>query len=97
MMLNTTAWGCGRAKAMQRIDGFYMYLVGSQLHPLSTLRMGSLSGGKATTHGEAEFSIIVAAGSLDPLLHRSIFKLRTSFAAGQELLGALRRVAAKIN
>src|SRR4051812_19478013 len=77
-------------KPMQRVDGFYLYTVGSQIRPLLGLRAAStdISG---TTMFEAYFLIIVAEGALEPLLHRSVFRLRTSVQAGQRLLDSIRK------
>jgi hypothetical protein len=83
---------------MQRVDGYYLYLVGSQIHPLSELRGDiSFTGvSSATTVGAARRTIIIAEGALEPLLFRSIFRLRTSAQAGQKLLEAIRVIKGKM-
>lgn len=83
---------------MQRIDGFYLYNVGCQIHPLTELKSKppwDTSDSKGTTYSEAYFPILVAEGALDPLLTRSIFRLRTSVQAGQKLLENIRVIKAK--
>jgi hypothetical protein len=84
---------------MQRVDGYYLYTVGSQIHPVSELRgtMPWIAEGKATTVGEASLPVMIALGALEPLLSRSIFRLRTSQQAGQRLLEAIRALKAKID
>ncbi|MBB4366750.1 hypothetical protein GGD65_007824 [Bradyrhizobium sp. CIR18] len=78
---------------MQRVDAFYLYSVGGQLRPLSQIRSG---GPDATsTYGEAFFPLLIAEGALEPLLYRSIFRIRTSLAAGQQLLHAIRTIKDK--
>lgn len=80
---------------MQRIDGNYLYVVGSQIHPLSGFSAFTVSG-SATTFDEALYPLIVAERALEPLLLRSVFRLRTSFQAGQALLKIIRDLRAKI-
>jgi len=86
---------------MQRVDGYYLYTVGSQIHPLSELNgkpwnalPGSAPSG-GTTYSQAFLPIAVAEGALEPLLNRSIFRLRTSQSAGQKLLEAIRTIKNK--
>ena len=76
---------------MQRVDGYYLYQVGSQIHPLENLKYQSESA-EGTTYAEAYYPILIAEGALEPLLSRSVFQLRTSRQAGQDLLDALREV-----
>jgi hypothetical protein len=83
---------------MQRVDGYYLYSVGSQIHPLSEIKgkaAWETEPSKATTYAEAFLPIIVAEGALEPLLMRSVFRLRTSVQAGQKLLDAIRAIKAK--
>jgi hypothetical protein len=87
-----------RGYAVQRVDGYYLYSVGSQIHPLSELRgkpAWDTSSVKATFYAEAYLPIVIAEGALEPLLIRSIFRLRTSMQAGQKLLEAIRTIKAK--
>jgi len=83
-----------RRRTVQRVDGFYLYQAGSQLHPLSELRAYAFPGGKETTFGEAEMVAYVAEAALDILITRSIFRLRTSVQSGQSLLAAVRTLKA---
>jgi hypothetical protein len=86
---------------MQRVDGYYLYTVGSQIHPLGELK-GDISFGtgqpaiRATTISEARMPIIIAEGALDPLLSRSIFRLRTSVQSGKVLLDSIRAIKTSI-
>jgi hypothetical protein len=72
--------GCG---AMQRVDGYYLYAMGMQIHPLAEIEQDA----KLST---AFLPLIVAQGALEPFLHRSIFKLRTSMGVGLGLLQAIK-------
>lgn len=78
---------------MQRVDGFYLYLTGTQIHPISGL---GPFGDEAPMIREALYTIIVAIGALEPLVTQSIFKLRTSYAAGMTLLTTLKAVREKL-
>jgi len=80
---------------MQRVDGFYLYTVGAQIRPLLGLRTPGTDV-DGTTMFQALFLILIAEGALEPLLHRSVFKLRTSIHTGQQLLDALRRTKSTI-
>lgn len=85
---------------MQRVDGYYLYNVGSYIHPLSGLKgkatwENSSESVPATTYAEAYLVLVVAEGALEPLLTRSIFRLRTSQQAGQKLLAELRNIKSK--
>jgi hypothetical protein len=82
-------------RSVQKIDGNYLYQMGSQIHPLSSFSTFRV-GGTATTLDEAHYPIIVAEQALEPLLTRSVFRLRTSLQAGQLLLDTIRRMKAKI-
>lgn len=73
---------------MQRVDAFYLYQVGHQIHPLSEFRA---TGDNATTIGDAFFPLLVAEAALEPLLTRSVFQLKTSAGAGHALLTAIRK------
>lgn len=80
---------------MQRVDGFYLYRVGLQIHPLSELKYKT-DAGPGTTLSDAYFPIVVAEGAIEPLITRSVFRLRTSVHAGEALLNALRSTKHKI-
>ncbi len=82
--------GNRRKKQMQRIDGNYLYLVGSQIHPLAAFVAFPTENG--TTHGEALYPLITAETALDTLLYRSVFRLKTSRQAGQTLLASIREL-----
>lgn len=80
--------------SMQRVDGYYLYTVGSQIHPLVDFRY-DLPGTPGTTMQEALLPLYVAEGALEPLITRSIFRLRTSVNAGNALLAAVRAAKAE--
>ena len=83
---------------MQRVDGFYLYQVGGQLHPLSELRAYALrEGGHPTTLGEARMVIYLAEAALEPFLSRSVFRLKTSAQPGYALLDAIRALKVRID
>jgi len=81
---------------MLRVDGSYLYMVGSQIHPLSEFRCDG-PGFRGTTYDDARFPLLIAEGALEPLLTRSVFSLRTSVQAGQSLLKAVCAITTKIN
>ncbi len=80
---------------MIRVDGFYLYQVGSQIYPLSELRapFDTDPGTKAIA---AFYPLLVAEAALAPLLTRSVFRLRTSVQAGQALLAAIKETKSRI-
>jgi hypothetical protein len=82
-------------KPMLRVDGYYLYTIGAQLRPLFQLRAGAPPAG--TPPLEAYFLLFVAESALEPLLYRSVFKLRTCVRAGEELLTVMRALRGKIN
>jgi hypothetical protein len=82
---------------MQRVDGNYLYQVGSQIHPLSELRYHGSVSGPATTMEEARFPVFVAEGAIDGLVNRSVFRLKTSVQSGQNLLEGVRKLRTKID
>jgi hypothetical protein len=82
---------------MIRVDAYYLFQIGSRIHPLSDLRAQATSLGAATTFEEARFPIYIAEAALDELIHRSIFRLKTSFQSGQALLTAIRSVKTAID
>lgn len=79
---------------MQKIDAFYLYQVGYQIHPLSELKF-SQTGVLGTTYRDAQIPILLAELALEALLQRSVFELRTARSAGYELLSAIRNVKSK--
>lgn len=81
---------------MQRVDGYYLYQVGFQVHPVMGFRGEFGNEPKPTTYEEAHLPVIIAEGALEPLLFRSIFKLKTSIQHGNTLLGTIRALKAKI-
>lgn len=74
---------------MQKIDGNYLYLVGSQIHPISEFKVW---GDHPTTYQDALYPLVQAETALDTLLHRSVFKLKTSIQAGEKLLSGIRQM-----
>ncbi len=82
-------------KAMQRVDGYYLYRVGSQIHPLSSLDW-ERGAGEGTTHGLARSILYVAESVLEPLITQSVFVLKTSHQPGITLLQAVRGLSNKI-
>lgn len=81
---------------MIRVDGFYLYQVGFQIHPLSEFRHADSAIGKATTLEETRFPIYIAESALEALLSRSVFRLKTSNQPGQALLAAMRDLKGKL-
>jgi hypothetical protein len=82
---------------VQRVDGFYLYQVGGQIHPLGEFKAYAMHGGQATTIGDARYILYLAEAVLEPLLSRSIFRLKTSAQPGFVLLDAVRRLKAKLD
>jgi hypothetical protein len=82
--------------AVQRVDGFYLYQVGGQLHPLSELTAYALPYGYATTIAEARMALYVAEAALEPLITRSVFRLKTSAQPGHALLNEIRALKARL-
>jgi hypothetical protein len=74
---------------MQRVDGFYLYQVGSQIHPLTEFAYGM-------TWSQIHIPAFVAQGALEPLITRTVFQLRTSVQSGNALLNVLRDINAFI-
>jgi hypothetical protein len=66
-----------------RIDGYYLYSVGSSIHPLAEIN-------KNTKFGDILFPLLIADGTLEPFLQRSVFKIKTSLATGINLLTTIR-------
>lgn len=87
-----------RGRAVQRVDGFYMYRVGYQLHQLADMRGGGgiFGGMKATTYGEAQLPLYLAESALNQLLYNSVFQIRTSLMAGERMLAAIRDMRGKV-
>jgi len=81
---------------VQRVDGYYLYQVGHQIHPLSELRHQDTRTGKATNLEEARFPLYIAESALDTLLARSVFRLKTSVQSGNFLLAAIRGLKVKL-
>lgn len=76
---------------MIRVDGFYLYTVGSQLHPLTEFRYQT-NEVPGTTWADAEWKLTIAAGALEPLLHRSVFRFRAAQQAGAHLLTIIQQL-----
>jgi hypothetical protein len=71
---------------VQRIDGYYLYQVGWQVHPLLTLNANN------TTYREAFYPFHSAQGALNAFLYQSVFQVSTCKVAGQNVLGQLARL-----
>ncbi len=67
---------------MLRIDGFYLYHVGYMLHPLSQVSHD-------TTFQDLYLDLLRAEGVLAPLLHGSVFNLRSSMQFGTRCLSVI--------
>jgi hypothetical protein len=94
-LLKGAAGPCGRI--MHRVDGYYLYQVGSQIHPLSEFVGAPAHAGLvATTYEQARFPIYIAESAMDALISRSIFRLRTSVQPGRALLNAITALRVKI-
>lgn len=76
-----------RRHALQPIHGYYLYSLGSQLHPIVELRQNGL------TYAEAYFPALYARGAVHTFMNGSIYRVRTCREAGNELLEALKPVA----
>jgi hypothetical protein len=82
---------------MLRADGYYLYKCGCEIHPLSEFRwQASWLGEPPTTHEQARLPLLVAEAALEGLVHRAIYRFRTSAQAGNNLLGAIRALKEKI-
>jgi len=77
--------------AVLRVDGYYLYTIGAQLRPLAQIATVPLS------QRDAFFALFVAESALEPLLYRSVFRLRTSLRAGEALLSAIRGLRNKLS
>lgn len=75
---------------MIRIDGSYLYSIGYSVHPLNNLEPDA-------PFPQWIVPLYVAQNALDELLNRSVFRLATSRAAGQELLGVIQGLTADPN
>jgi hypothetical protein len=84
-------------RVVQRIDGYYLYQIGGQLHPLNELKAYAFPGGHATTVADARTVLYLAEASLEPFLNRSVFRLKTSLQPGYVLLDAIRALKAKVD
>jgi transposase-like protein len=74
---------------MQRVDGNYLYEVGSRIHPLADLVQIP-----NVTWAQAHSPLFIAEGALEPLITRTVFQLRTSLQTGHVLLAAIRDMSA---
>ena len=54
-------------RTVQRVDGYYLYQVGGQIHPLGELRTYALGGVDATTIADARVKLYMAEAALEPL------------------------------
>lgn len=74
---------------MQRINGSYLYDIGSQIHPLTELRADM-------PLNEVYLPLLIAEGALAPLLQQSIYNLKTSRENGFTLLGIIQELREKV-
>lgn len=81
---------------MLRADGYYLYRVGTELHPLSEFRWQESFGQTPTTYDQALLPLLVAEAALEPFVNRTIYKFRLSYQAGHKLLSAIRVLREKI-
>jgi hypothetical protein len=89
-------WDCKGGNVL-RADGYYLYRAGGEIHPLGELRwQTSFLGEPPTTYEQAHLPLLVAEAALDALVHRTIYKFRTSAQAGVNLLNAVRNLKDKI-
>jgi hypothetical protein len=68
---------------VQPIDGFYLYSIGWQVHPITEMNWQNIS------YGDAFFPFLRARGALNGLLNQSVYQVRTCHASGTELLALL--------
>ena len=71
---------------MQRIDGFYLYQVGWQVHPLLSFHHAT------TNYGAAYLPLHTARGALNAFLYQSVFQVSTCRVHGQSLLNGIAHV-----
>jgi hypothetical protein len=79
---------------VRRIDGSYLYDIGTQIGPLKELSAYDTPVSRATTIGEARRMAFIAEAALDGLLNRSVFNLWTSRPSGLQLLDTIRQMKA---
>jgi hypothetical protein len=85
-------WDRG-GEAVLRADGYYLYRAGSEIHPLSDFRwQTTYLGEPPTTYEQALLPLLVAEAALEGLVHRTIYRFRTSAQAGVNLLDAVNLV-----
>ena len=68
---------------MQKIDGYYLYMVGASIHPLADFH-------KNLTYSSVHIPILIAHGSLETFLQRSVFRPKICQQTGNELLRVLK-------
>src|SRR5205807_5979840 len=70
---------------MIRIDGFYLYSVGFSIHPLTTVAPGD-------TFQDSVTALYIGKGVLEQLFTQSVFTLKVSRAAADELYVVLAKL-----
>jgi hypothetical protein len=70
---------------MQPIDGYYLYGLGCQLHPLVELRLDGV------LYSQAYMPMLQAQAAVSTFLTQSIYQIRTCRQAGTELLEELEK------
>lgn len=76
--------------AMFRVDGNYLYRLGSLLHPIADLNT------RNSSWNDVFYSVFIAEGALEPFLQHAVFGVRTCLQQGMEFLRALRQLRAHI-
>jgi hypothetical protein len=74
---------------MFRVDGNYLYRLGSLIHPVSELNR------EASGH-DVLYAVFIAEGALEPFLQNAAFGVRTCLQQGLQFLEALRGMRAHI-
>lgn len=81
--------------AMEKIDAYFLYTIGSELYPIEDFRWQQHGSRAPTTFGEARYPIFTAQAALKRLLGSSVFRLKTSIGPGRALLFSDRRYGEK--
>jgi len=71
--------------SMIAIDGYYLYTLGANIHKLEEIKDGDERDGWL-------YKLYLATFQLDGLMRQSVFQLKTSLAAGNALLNAIKAV-----
>ena len=75
---------------MERVSGFYLFEGGRALRPLEDLHA-------STKYSVAQYALYIAKGWLEPIVQgNSLFKIRTAWAKGNDLLNAMNGALAQM-